>query len=333
VRTIKKILLVGFFSEKSDFCTYATSFHSALCQLGYDVKKFDYRRRCRFLLDFLLKSECARYKPDLIFFIKAEKIYWKTIRYLKNKSGAIIINFYPDNPFTFWNGNSNANVLNSLSFFDFFLIWSEKLIPILNSAGARRVLYFPFAFDGQIFNNQIKISEQYSKQFSSDVSFVGSWDEQRQRWLEKLLEKLPKIQLAVWGDRWLDNLSKSSCLRNYVKGPAVYGNEMIKIYKSSKIILNFIRRQNLDAHNMRTFEIPACGAFMLTQYTDDQAKFLFKEGYSVQCFKNVDELVNKINLFLHNDELRLECAQNSFLVAQQYALDKQLIKLFKKISF
>jgi spore maturation protein CgeB len=269
----------------------------------------------------------------MVFFLKSETISGKTIRYLKANSGAILINFYPDNPFTFWNGNSNSNILNSLPYFDYFLIWSEQLVPILTSAGARRVLYFPFAFDGEMFSDKIEIKGGEREKIKSDLSFVGSWDEQRQRWLEKLLAKMPELKLNVWGDRWLTNLSEKSQLRACIKGAAIYGSDMIKIYKSSKIVLNFIRKQNLEAHNMRTFEIPACGAFMLTQYTDDQAKTLFRYGHSVQCFKNIEDLVNKIDYFLENDELRLECAKNGFLAVQQYALDKQLLKLFKKINF
>lgn len=332
---MKKILLVGYFSDQSDLCTYATSFYNTLSRLGYEVERLDYRKNYKYLnnyfIDSALKKRCRQFKPDVIFFLKAETIAWKTIRYLKQNLSAVIINFYPDNPFTFWNGNSNSDVLNALPYIDHFLIWSKKLIPILLAAGARSVLYFPFAFDEAVFNCGQEAENLLEKVY--DVSFVGSWDKQRQQWLENLIERVPRINLGIWGNRWTEHLPKASFLRKYIMDKAVYGSDMIKIYKSSKIVLNFIRAQNLDAHNMRTFEIPACKAFMLTQYTNDQANFLFKEKDSVQCFKNEDELAAKIDYFLKNSEIRESFAKNAFDVVQKYTLDKQLTALFRKINF
>lgn len=69
-----------------------------------------------------------------------------------------IVNFYPDNPFVFWNGNSNKNILNSLPYYDCFLIWSKLLIPILKTVGAKDVYYLPFAYDNDIYYPGIDIS-------------------------------------------------------------------------------------------------------------------------------------------------------------------------------
>ncbi|KKQ32650.1 MAG: hypothetical protein US49_C0006G0101 [candidate division TM6 bacterium GW2011_GWF2_37_49] len=328
----KKILLIGHFSDSPHVYTYATSFLKVLLKLGHDVKTFDYRRKAPFLLDYSLKRLSKKFNPDLIFFVKAEKISWHTVRFLKNNSPAILVNFYPDNPFVFWNSNSNSDVLHSLPFIDYFLIWSEQLAPIIHSAGAKKVIYFPFAFDGDMFIGASKNTDTDINLHQSDVCFVGSWDTSRQRCLEKLLEKMPDLKLAVWGNRWKENLSASSGLLKFIKGDAVYGADMINVFKSSKIALNFIRKQNLNAHNMRTFEIPASKAFMLTQYTDEQAKHLFQDGESVECFKNIEELVFKIKFFLKNEALRNDRAEKGFLVAQKYVLEKQMSDFLKKIG-
>lgn len=329
----KKILLVGHFSDSPNIYTYATSFYRILLKLGYDVKIFDYRKKMPFLLNFSLKRVHKNFDPDLIFFVKAEKISWRTIRFLKQNSNAILVNFYPDNPFVFWNGNSNSDVLCALPYLDYFLIWSEQLVPIISSAGAKRVVYFPFAFDGELFGGASKLKDDELKKYQSDVCFVGSWDATRQRWLEKLVDKMSDLDLAVWGDRWRENLPPSSNLKKCIKGEAIYGDEMIKAFTSSKIALNFIRKQNLSAHNMRTFEIPASRAFMLTQYTQEQAKSLFKDGESVECFKNLEELVFKIKFFLNNDEIRNERIKKGFLFSQKYVLEQQMSNFLKKIGF
>ena len=49
------------------------------------------------------------------------------------------------------------------------------------------------------------------------------------------------------------------------------------VFSGAKIVGNLVRRANRDQHGPRTFEIPACGGFMLTERTDDQRSFLAED--------------------------------------------------------
>ena len=137
-----RILLVSEFSGDESVYTYASSFAKSFDKGGHEVTTFNCKKnylpvfgkmiysipyRLRFLSDYIcnrnLKRVAAVYKPDTIFFLKADNISSNTIQFLKNSTGAHLINFYPDNPFVFWNGNSNSNVLNSLQYYDLFLTW------------------------------------------------------------------------------------------------------------------------------------------------------------------------------------------------------------------
>ncbi len=275
-----------------------------------------------------LKKVIKKNNPDLIFFIKAENITYKTITRIKQNTTCKLINFYPDNPFSFWNGNSNSNVLLSLPFYDHFLIWSKQLIPILASAGCKQVSYFPFAYDETIFKTTVTINPSDKKKYTADVCFIGTWDAERETWLSKLKELAPAINLAIWGNGWEPAIKRHPSLQHCLKGPAIYGPEIIKAFNFSSIVLNFIRKQNLEGHNMRTFEVLASGAFMLTQRTKEQTEYPFQEDFNVACFSTPEELTQKIMYYLCNLEERMIIAQQGNTLAQQFTLTEQLKKIF-----
>ncbi|KKP24462.1 MAG: hypothetical protein SZ59_C0002G0308 [candidate division TM6 bacterium GW2011_GWF2_28_16] len=336
---IKKVLLVGAFNNKN-YC-YANSFYNKFIELNYVTEKFNYRNNYLIfkyfkfinnkIINFLLIKKIDKFKPDLVFLLKAENINLNTIKKIKEKK-ILIVNFYPDNIFALWNGNSNINVLKSLRYFDYFLSWGKFLKSSLISAGAKNVYYFPFAYDKDIYETNINISEQDIKKYKCDVCFAGTWDKEREIWLESLCKSMPDLNLAIWGNLWLENLSKSSILINKINGPAVYKDELIKLFKSSKIILNFIRKQNLSSHNMRTLEVPATKSFLLTERTQEQASFLFKEGEDIECFDNIQELVFKINYYLSNKSAREKIIDASHKKVQDFELLIVLKKFMKYIQ-
>jgi len=339
---IKKILLIGAFSQSPDHYTYATSFVAPLTKLGFIVYPFNYRRsfvpcissqkalQSR-LLASLNKKLCNKallatalhYKPDLIFIIKGEEIKSSTLAAIKQKINCHIVNFYPDNPFTLWNGNSNAQVLKSLPLYSCFLSWSPILTPALACSGCKHTCSFPFAYDANFIYAQAKPANQYLY----DICFVGTWEPDREKWLTHVHHALPEARLAIFGNRW-NFLPKDSILIKAVKGEAMYGQKMLEIFSSSKIILNFIRQQNYGAHNMRTFEVPASNNFLLTERTPQQAQVFFKEDESIACFSTPQELVEKINFYINHEAKRDAITKKGYEIAQQYNLENQLAHYF-----
>lgn len=337
--TINSILLVGKQSQTA--YTYASSFERAFQTLGYNVATFNTKHHFvpnyklltplnNYLCNLKLIRAVKQHKPDLIFFLKADTITYKTLRTIKQMSQAKLVHFYPDNPFSFWNGNSNKNVLLSLPLFDDFLIWSNILIPALEAAGAQHVSYFPFAYDQTIFEQEITISDQERAKYAADVSFVGTWEPERAWWLKQLRKRMPHIKLAIWGNGW--GHEQCGPLGPYIKGPAIYPPESIKAFRMSTINLNFIRKQNRTSHNMRTFELPASKSFMLTQHSFEQAHELFEENKSIVCFETIDELVEKITFYLAHDVERQAIIKRAFAQAQHYWLSVVLQNFLLKFG-
>lgn len=340
------ILVVGAASHDPAVYTYAPSFYRAFKKLGYSKTTF-FNLRASYLpfincptqlpraftkineyaINYALIQTVKRLQPDLIFFIKANTIFPETIHTIKTYGKPHLVHFYPDNPFVFWNGNSNERILKGLPLFDTFLSWSEMLIEPLLAAGCKQVLYFPFAFDEDIFKNPIIVTADDHVRFASDVCFIGSWDRDREQWLTDLAAHLPSLSYALWGNGWATHLSQHSPLRKHLRGAAIYGRDMIKAFRLSSINLNFIRTQNMTSHNMRSFEIPASHACMLTQRTIEQAKKLFTEGKNCICFESLEELSTNIVKYLNNSEEREIIIEQAWQQAQRYTLKKELNKL------
>ncbi|MFH1832154.1 MAG: glycosyltransferase [bacterium] len=355
---MKKILLVSKINDinggaGNQAYTYASSFERVLRELGHDVCAFNckrnfllfgpcdhdklsyiYKKINNFFVNYRLKKQALAYQPDIVFFIKAENITHKTIKFIKYffKKNIKIFNFYPDNPFSFWNGNSNKNILLSLPVYDCFLIWSKQLVPVLMAAGCKDVYYFPFAYDENLFKQDIRITSADQTLYASDICFIGTWDADREFWLTQLCQNV-HVNFALWGNSWDENLALSSILRKYLRGPAIYSQDMIKAFSCSKINLNFVRTQNMSSHNMRTFEVLASGAFLLTQRTQEQIEAPFEEGGNIECFGTHDELVKKIAFYLKNDTIRKNIACAGRVIAvRDFTLQGKLTKFFEYLD-
>lgn len=339
---MQTVMTIGMFSINDAQYTYASSFARTFCTLNFRVITFNNRHQFfswiparltswlnNYLINQSLLKQVQKYKPNLLFLIKAENIFPSTLKKIKEKYKPTIINFYPDNPFVVWNGNSTQHVLASLPLYDHFLIWSKMLIPVLYTAGCKNVQYFPFAFEEELFD---QVPQTIEPTYQSEVCFIGTWEPARERWLTLLLERLPNLNLAIWGDLWSKNISPEHILCTKIRGQALYGEKMLAASHGTQIVLNFIREQNATAHNMRTFEVPASGAFLLTQRTYEQAVLLFIENESIACFENIDELVQQITFYLNNPNERKKIAHKAYEVVQQYTLKKQLASFLSSLE-
>lgn len=198
------------------------------------------------------------------------------------------ININPDDPFNIASpGASNQNVLEAMSFYDLYCIWSISLAEKLSESGAKRVMYLPFGYDEE-FHQPPSLKEP-----SPDlVSFVGSWDPER----EYILSRLVHCNLVVYGNGWR-HVRTISPLRQHIAFRDIFGGELAQVIGGSALSLNLLRPQNTGSHNMRAFEIPAMGGLMLTNRTVEQQKF-FPENEACYMYGDMEELKEKIEYIL-----------------------------------
>jgi spore maturation protein CgeB len=165
------------------------------------------------------------------------------------------------------------------------------------------VEFLPYAYDPWC-HYPVTLSSDRLSLYQSDVTFVGTWGQERAELLEKLVDHDFPYKLTIWGNRW-EKLNSQSALRKYVKYEPAYGETQGRIFAGCKIALAFLRSP--DLHTARSFEIPAYGAFMLAQRSSEHTLF-FSEGIEIVCFDTVAELREKIGYFLSHDQQRKEIA-------------------------
>jgi GR25 family glycosyltransferase involved in LPS biosynthesis len=75
----------------------------------------------------------------------------------------------------------------------------------------------------------------------------------------------------------------------------------------TKVAPCLVRGSNGDGHAMRSFEIPACGAFMLAERTDEHLE-LFEEGVHAAYCETPEELREKARYYIAHDSARVRMA-------------------------
>lgn len=268
-------------------------------------------------------------KSNVVFVVKGYYLEPETIKIIKNL-GKKVICFHPDDPFSTQIGSSNENIRKCIPEYDTYLIWHKGLISPIIEKGCPNVLYMPFAADTEIIqppgaNFTINNNEQIG------LSFIGNSDEKRLKVIREISANLKDridIKRAVFGLGWKNTDSFERC-------PGVFAEEYLSVMHRSKINLNILRKQNEDSHNMRTFEIPAAGGFMLHEYSVDAAGF-FEEGKEAEYYRDGKECADKIIYYLNNDEERAKIAKAGYdkVISSDYTysgITKKILNLLNSL--
>jgi hypothetical protein len=152
-------------------------------------------------------------------------------------------------------------------------------------------------------------------QYLFDISFVGTASEAKLRWLIAVAEAFCGQRIMVAGNGWL-NATKGTPVEKFVHDGPVHNDWLARLHQLSKV--------NIAVHHgpasaegwqddvsTRTFEIPACRAFML-HIDNPEVRGLFDVPSEIDVFSSPDELCGKIAYYLDRPEARAEMAARAF---------------------
>lgn len=321
-----KILVAGdWHSELHEEAVY-----QALKQLGHNVVRFSwhsyfkptgllgrltlpvFKAQNKYMLGPLVSAlnrdlvACvAAEQPDVVFCYRGSHIYPESLRLLRTVSPAsILIGYNNDDPFSpaypYWQWR---HFLPGVPEYDLVLAYRPRNLEDFRRAGARRVellrsWYIPER------NKPILLTEEDRGRFTCDVVFIGHYEEDgRLQCLEQIIRRGWKLNLFGHDYGWHPVLKSSSSLRRLIPLRTVWGEEYNKALSGAKIALCFFSKLNRDTYSRRCFEIPATGTLMLAEYTEDLAG-LFKAGEEADFFHSSTELLEKVDFYLCNDEIR-----------------------------
>jgi len=237
-----------------------------------------------------------------------------------------------EDPHTFDPLRQNLDVID-------YYFTNERAIALSGEYG--NVYYSPTAADTRVCGCVPR--ERLKEEYLSDILFLGAIYPNRQKYLEKIIPWVKKsgIHLKVLGHP--QYLPQTSPIweyippENYIPGGTairtIPHEETVRYYNGAKISLNFYRdvtwdpsREDLVNHyntknykpesmNPRSYEVPLCGGFLLTEDTRSETREFYTED-QVGFFSNTRELLRGLKKFLVNrnaEQIRTEMAQRAYL--------------------
>jgi len=283
--------------------------------LGYELISFDLKRRfdeahrhekslaARFntgpvvrRINRELQTLASARRFDAIWIDKGVWIYPSTLRFLKSRATTgIAIHFTPDSQLLL---NRSRHFLRGIADYDLCVTSKPVEVDLYRKNGAHDVL-----LASQGFGSRCRPPD--SANIVSDVVFVGRCEPHYTGRLRALSDA--NLDVRVYGRPWVEYAQRHPWAQKVVRGGSLWGDEYVSALASSSIALGLLTKRFPESATTRTFEIPACGGFLLAERTDEHLS-LFEEGTEAEFFGSDEEMVSKARFYSANGSARARIA-------------------------
>jgi hypothetical protein len=185
-----------------------------------------------------------------------------------------------DDPFGQVKGQYRRMV-KTIPHYELHFVPREKNTSEYLRAGAPLVLRHQFSYCPEL-QRPMSFTAAEKQQWGSELLFIGHWEEDREECLAALIKA--GLPVRVIGKYWRWRLGKHWKLikPHFSVGP-VWGDDYARALGAAKISLGFLSKWNNDTVTTRTYEIPACGGFMLAEHSEESVR-LFEPGKEAEFF-------------------------------------------------
>ena len=305
--------------DEGKFLQYNSLIHKAFYRL------LNRRPLTYWALNREIIGTASDFLPDVVIVCKGAHISPRTLCRIKAEGRVVLVNYATDDPFN--QVLNTPDLLASIPLYDFYACTKRAIMEDVRRAGCALVRYIPFGYEPSLHFPESPATENERALFSSDLVFVGASDADRIP-IMKELATITGIEMHLHGGFW----ERDRILRRYYRG-FVLARDYRLALGCSKIALGLVRRTNRDRHSMRTFEIPACGAFMLGERTEEHLE-LFEEDQEATYFSSNEELLDKVRYYLSHLAERERIAQAGYqrVISGSHTYRDRLIKILKCVK-
>lgn len=113
------------------------------------------------------------------------------------------------------------------------------------------------------------------------------------------------------------NSDVSDLVRVQYMGSVDYWSELPKVFRESKINLNFTIPNIKSGIPLRIWDVLGARGFLLTNY-QAEIPLYFKEGEDLVCFDGIEDLKEKVAYYLVHEDERKEIAWNGYEKVKKY---------------
>jgi len=242
----------------------------------------------------VLKS-IEEFKPHCLFVFKGNWVHPDILQSCRRQNVAAV-NYYPDVSFL----SHGPYIPRSLPLYDH--VFNTKTYGVADMKSRLSIQHASFlepGFDPEL-HQPVELTEADQQIYGCDVVFIGTWSSKKEALLSALRQELPKIDLRIWGCQW--EKSRSPNLAGSIMGREVTGEDYPRAIRGGSICLGLLSEAGRgsssgDLITARTFQIPACRAFMLHERNGEVLRY-FEEDHEAAFFDTPEELVQKVRQYL-----------------------------------
>jgi len=239
------------------------------------------------------------------------------------------VNYMPDNPFGPRRDPGWRLYMKDVPEFDLTVVPRQVSVADFRQRGAKDVMTVQFAFEETMhFPPAAGWSD---KDRDREVSFIGSPYDRRGEIFARLAGEGVPMTVSGSSNSWGKALGPEMFGRMFREGELT-GDQYREGIWRSKINLSFITHSNADEFAHKSFEITACGGFLLAERSEGHTS-RFVEDEEAVFFTGEDELLEKIRRYLPDEaaRARIAAAGRARAVKSGYGNDTQVGLILERV--
>ncbi len=331
-----RVLYVGMkydYGKPEHGCSYEHyNFCNSLLNMGNDILYFDFmalmQNRGKDWMNRRLLEAAKSEKADLMFVIlQKRQLNAKVLRKISRNIDTVTLNWFCDDHWRF-----DKFSRHWAPCFNWVVTTARSAVSKYADIGYRNVIKSQWACNHFLYR-------KLDLPLRHDVTFVGMPHGDRREVIEAL--RSAGIDVRVWGTGWEEGriaqedmikvFNQSRINLNLSNASVATDNRRLRP-RSAKgkwagRVLDRLplgrKRGNVDEQAAgdcqsyfeqikgRNFEVPGCGAFLLTGHADNLEDY-YADGAQIVCFDDTDDLIEKVRYYLSHEEERAAIAQAGY---------------------
>lgn len=255
------------------------------------------------LLIMQLKVELKDKQFDLCHVDNGEWITPSVLQLIR-RHAPCVINYNIDDPTGPRDRQRYAAYRKAVPFYDLLIVMREQNVLDVKRRGARKTLRVFMSAD-EVSHAPRLISDDDRDRWQSDVLFLGTWMPERGSFLLKLIQL--GVPLTIRGGNW-QKAPEWAQLKPHWKGGPVSGDDYAKAIQCAKVNLGMLSKGNRDLHTTRSIEIPALGACLCAERTEEHLS-MYKEGSEAIFWSTAEECAQQCLNLLRDEPKRVDVAR------------------------
>lgn len=252
-----------------------------------------------------LLARVAQHRPDVLLLYQGHYFTAATLQRLRRYT--FVVGYHNDDPF----GERRTllryrHLLPALPAYQGFHLYRDVNIPESRACGlGNAALLLPYFIPWLDYPRSLDAAQQ--RHWGCDVVFAGHMEADLR--IPCILRAVQQgIQVRVFGgERYWRPALPPPIYRRVGPAIALQPEPYRQALCAAKMAACFVSKRNRDQYTRRTFEIPACGVFLLAERTEWMQE-MFREGVEADFFASPEEFVEKIKFYLQNEAVRQRIA-------------------------